>query len=223
MGQRQRAGELTAAPDHTQPAACTQFLVRFTLIRAVCAHQCLLTMVLPSGLTQALLLLILLPLSCRAPWTRPPLTEPLNPGAPPRPWTRPSPTEPLINSGAPLRRWTPPSCPPALLLPEQVSMLDDKVWRVLAEMPAPEALAAIGEAADALDKPGSHVRNINALFMVSRHTASHCGCLGSFWCGRPAPRLLDVRRLACGCGCVRCDACADIYVQGKQSVGVWRA
>jgi hypothetical protein len=47
-------------------------------------------------------------------------------------------------------------------------MLDDKVWQVLAEMPAPEALAATGEAADALDKPGAHVRNINALFMVRR-------------------------------------------------------
>lgn len=62
-------------------------------------------------------------------------------------------------------------------------MLDDKVWQMLAEMPAPEALAAIGQAADALDKPGNHVRNINALFMVSRHR--QCGCLGSGVGGLP--------------------------------------
>jgi len=46
-------------------------------------------------------------------------------------------------------------------------MLDDKVWQVLAEMPAPEALAAIQEAADALDNPDAQIRNINAFFMVS--------------------------------------------------------
>jgi hypothetical protein len=46
-------------------------------------------------------------------------------------------------------------------------MLDDKVWQVLAEAPAPEALAAIQEAADALDNPGSQIRNINAFFIVS--------------------------------------------------------
>jgi hypothetical protein len=45
-------------------------------------------------------------------------------------------------------------------------MLDDKVWQVLAEMPAPEALAAIQEAADALDNPQAQIRNINAFFMV---------------------------------------------------------
>lgn len=46
-------------------------------------------------------------------------------------------------------------------------MLDDKVWQVLAETPAPEALAAIQEAADALDNPDSTIRNINAFFIVS--------------------------------------------------------
>jgi hypothetical protein len=45
-------------------------------------------------------------------------------------------------------------------------MLDDKVWQMLAEMPAPEALAAIQEAADALDNPQAQIRNINAFFMV---------------------------------------------------------
>jgi hypothetical protein len=45
-------------------------------------------------------------------------------------------------------------------------MLDDKVWQVLAELPAPEALAAIQESADALDSPDSNIRNINAFFMV---------------------------------------------------------
>lgn len=45
-------------------------------------------------------------------------------------------------------------------------MLDDKVWQVLSEMPAPEALAAIQEAANALDNPDMQIRNINAYFLV---------------------------------------------------------
>jgi hypothetical protein len=50
-------------------------------------------------------------------------------------------------------------------------MLDDKVWQVLAELPAPEALAVIAEAGDALANPGQHIRNINAYFMVSQQKA----------------------------------------------------
>lgn len=49
----------------------------------------------------------------------------------------------------------------------QVSMLDDKVWQVLAELPAPEALAIIEDAGDALANPHTQIRNINAYFMVS--------------------------------------------------------
>lgn len=47
-----------------------------------------------------------------------------------------------------------------------ISVPGNKVWQVLAEMPAIEALAAIQEAADALDNPAAHIRNINAFFMV---------------------------------------------------------
>jgi hypothetical protein len=49
----------------------------------------------------------------------------------------------------------------------QVSMLDDKVWQVLAELPAPEALAIIDDAGQALLNPHMQIRNINAYFMVS--------------------------------------------------------
>jgi hypothetical protein len=49
----------------------------------------------------------------------------------------------------------------------QVSMLDDKVWQVLAELPAPEALAVIDDAGQALLNPHAQIRNINAYFMVS--------------------------------------------------------
>jgi hypothetical protein len=49
----------------------------------------------------------------------------------------------------------------------QVSMLDDKVWQVLAELPAPEALAIIDDAGQALLNPHAQIRNINAYFMVS--------------------------------------------------------
>eukprot|EP00879_Flechtneria_rotunda_P024758 GHRR01026265.1.p1 GENE.GHRR01026265.1~~GHRR01026265.1.p1 ORF type:complete len:565 (+),score=204.87 GHRR01026265.1:162-1856(+) len=48
---------------------------------------------------------------------------------------------------------------------ELVSMLDDKVWQVLAETPAPEALAIIEEAGNALNNPHAQIRNINAYFM----------------------------------------------------------
>ncbi|WIA42633.1 hypothetical protein OEZ86_008606 [Tetradesmus obliquus] len=48
---------------------------------------------------------------------------------------------------------------------ELVSMLDDKVWQVLAELPAPEALAIIDDAGQALLNPHAQIRNINAYFM----------------------------------------------------------
>jgi hypothetical protein len=50
-------------------------------------------------------------------------------------------------------------------------MLDDKVWQVLAELPAPEALAIIDDAGQALLNPHAQIRNINAYFMVS---SLHC-------------------------------------------------
>lgn len=46
-------------------------------------------------------------------------------------------------------------------------MLDDKVWQVLAEIPAAEALLVIEDAGEALANPQSNIRNINAYFMVS--------------------------------------------------------
>ncbi|KAF8056246.1 hypothetical protein HT031_006434 [Scenedesmus sp. PABB004] len=48
---------------------------------------------------------------------------------------------------------------------ELVSMLDDKVWQVLAELRAPEALEVIDEAAAAVANPHSGIRNVNAYFM----------------------------------------------------------
>eukprot|EP00775_Hariotina_reticulata_P007087 gene7087-7300_t len=71
---------------------------------------------------------------------------------------------------------------------ELVSMLDDKVWQVLAELPAPEALAVIAEAGDALANPNQHIRNINAYLMsVVRKVAPHgTGHVGSSL-GRAAP------------------------------------
>lgn len=75
-------------------------------------------------------------------------------------------------------------CPfnPQLTPNQQVSMFDDKVWQVLAELPAPEALAAIQEAADALDNPDVHIRNVNAFFLVRGREGgeggrgAHSGC-----------------------------------------------
>lgn len=46
-------------------------------------------------------------------------------------------------------------------------MLDDKVWQVLAEIPAAEALVIVEDAGDKLANPQSNIRNINAYFMVS--------------------------------------------------------
>lgn len=79
----------------------------------------------------------------------------------------------------------------ALLLTAQVSMLDDKVWQVLAEMPAPEALAVIQEVGDALDNPDTQIRNINAFFIVSGGLRGMCGCM---WQGGGQSHHAQVRR-----------------------------
>jgi hypothetical protein len=63
-------------------------------------------------------------------------------------------------------------------------MLDDEVWRVLAELAAPEALAAIQESADALDDPQASIHNINAFFMVRLLLLFVCArvCMGACAC-----------------------------------------